>query len=119
MIRPDKQIPKVFLYKKSVDMRKQMNGLSVIVEQAMSLNPFSGSLFVFINKQKDKVKILVWENNGYIVWYKRLEKGRFQWPVHHQQDIVTLTGEELNWLLDGFNLWLNKPHKKLEYRFTS
>ena len=99
MIRPSRSVNEVYLYREPVDMRKQMNGLAVLVEMGMEKNPMDGSLFVFCNKTRDKIKILVWEKNGFIVFYKRLEKERFKWPKHLDQDTVSLNGEELNWLL--------------------
>jgi len=56
-----------------------------------------------------------WGKNGFCLWYKRLEKERFKWPVDHSGATLALTGEELNWLLDGFDLWRNKPHKSLHF----
>lgn len=96
-------------------MRKSINGLATIVEQEMTLDPFAETLFVFCNRARDKVKILSWEKNGFILWYKRLEKQRFHWPDRIDKEIVTLTGEQLNWLLDGFDIWSNKPHARLQF----
>ena len=80
MIRPANTIERVLIYFKPVNFRKAVDGLSVIVEEALEENPFSGTLFVFTNRQRDKVKILCWERNGFVMWYKRLEKERFLWP---------------------------------------
>ena len=100
MIRPGNSSLKVYLYSKPVDTRKQADGLSAIVEQQMQRQVFSKSLFVFINKRKDKLKILCWEKNGFVVWYKRLEKERFRW-CGTDNEPCCLTVKELNWLLDG------------------
>jgi len=62
------------------------------------------------------VKLLFWERNGFVVWYKRLERERFKWPTHLKDETVTLTGQELNWLLDGYNLKAMQPHKALANR---
>jgi len=62
-------------------MRRQIDGLSALVAGVMQHNPLSDGLFVFINKQCDKLKILMWERNGFVVWYKRSEQEKFQWPV--------------------------------------
>lgn len=107
MIRPGNDFP-VYLYAEAVDMRKSIDGLSVLVEQEMTLSPSMAALFVFCNRGKDKIKILCWERNGFIVWYKRLEKQRFKWPAIDEP--LSLSGQELNWLLDGFDLFTNKPH---------
>lgn len=115
MMRPDPGIASVYLCIEPVDFRKAIQGLSLLVEQALGLNPFEPTLFVFINRRKDKIKILYWEKNGFCLWYKRLEKQRFKWPLDHHSATLTLTGEELNWLLDGFDLWRNKPHDSLHF----
>jgi hypothetical protein len=86
---------------------RQIDGLSALVEGIMRHNPLSGSLFVFINKRRNKLKILTWECNG-------LEK--FQLPVRSSETVVTLSGEQLNWLLDGYDVWRMKPHKALDYK---
>lgn len=79
MIRPSNGASSVYLYQQPVDMRKQMDGLASIVEHEMEQSIFGKSLFVFVNKRRDKLKILCWEKNGFVVWYKRLEKQRFAW----------------------------------------
>jgi len=119
MIRPDKSIKQVYLYCEFVDMRRQINGLSILVEQAMHLNPLDGSTFVFCNKNRDKLKILIWEKNGFILFYKRLEKQKFKWPKNPTTDHLCLNGEELNWLIDGFDLWTNQAHKTLYFEGVS
>ena len=77
MIRPDSEI-QVYLCREPVDMRKSIDGLSVLVQEAMALNPFDRAVFVFCNRARDKVKILAWERNGFVLWYKRLESERFK-----------------------------------------
>jgi transposase len=100
MMRPDPGIPEVYLCIEPVDFRKAIQGLSLLVEQALELNPFEATLFVFINRRRDKIKILYWEKNGFCLWYKRLEKQRFKWPVNHPGATITLNGEQLNWLIE-------------------
>jgi transposase len=112
MIRPSNSSLQVYLYNQPVDMRKAMDGLAGIVEQHMQLSPFSRSLFVFVNKRRDKLKILVWERNGFIVWYKRLEKQRFHW--FKDDKVRSLSVKELNWLLDGYDIFKFKPHQPLK-----
>lgn len=112
MLRPGNEI-QVYLYNEPVDMRKSMNGLSILVEQEMELSPTMDALFVFCNRGRDKIKLLCWERNGFIVWYKRLEKQRFRWPCVNET--LHLTGQELNWLLDGFDIFNNQPHSPLNF----
>lgn len=118
MMRPGDALPKVYLCTEPVDFRKAIGGLSLIVEQELALNPFDPALFVFINRRRDKIKILYWEKNGFCLWYKRLEKHRFKWLPHTHPATFTLTGEQLNRLLDGFDLWRNKPHETLYFEST-
>ena len=115
MLRPGLEVGKVYLCRQHVDMRKSINGLSMLVETVLAKDPFSGHLFVFCNKRRDKLKMLYWEVNGFVLWYKRLEKQRFKWPKNIEDETVTLTGKELNWLLDGYDISLLKPHKKLHF----
>jgi len=105
----------VYLCRKAVDMRKSINGLSVMVEQELALDPFEPALFVFCNRKRDKVKILYWERAGFVLWYKRLEKQRFAWLRPGGEAVASLTGRELNWLLDGIDVFAMKPHETLSF----
>ncbi len=113
MLRPDADIERVYLHRAPVDMRKQMDGLAILAKDVVRQDPMSGSMFVFINKRRNKLKILLWERNGFIVWYKRLEQQRFHWPRVTGEAVLTLTGAQLNWLLDGYAVWRMKPHDAL------
>jgi len=115
MMRPDSTIEVVYLCKVAVDFRKGINGLSILVESTLELSPFSEHLFVFINKTRDKIKILYWERSGFCLWQKRLEKEKFKWPRHCEETVIKLTGQQLNWLLDGYDLRQMKAHAKLNY----
>jgi transposase len=114
MLRPDRSIERVYLYRAPIDMRKQMDGLALLVQQSMRADAFSGALFVFVNRRCNKLKILTWERNGFIVWYKRLERDRFCWPRKMEASVLTLTGEQLHWLLDGYDVWRMRGHEPLE-----
>lgn len=81
--------------------------------------PFCGALFVFCNRQRNKIKILYRERNGYCLWQKRLEQEKFRWPRHLAAATVALSVQELCWLLDGFDIWRNPPHKSLNYTSLS
>lgn len=118
MMRPGTDV-QVYLCREAVDMRKSIDGLSVLVQEAMELNPFDEAVFVFCNRARDKVKILAWERNGFVLWYKRLESERFKWPERLEEAPMRLTGQQLNWLLDGYDVALMKPHKRLNYRAVS
>lgn len=104
---------RVCLACENIDMRKSINGLAAIVQECFSLDPFSSCLFVFCNKNHDKIKILQWEHNGWWLYYRKLEKGRFQWPKKSNTCVVTISRRELNWLLDGLSLEQKQAHKKV------
>ena len=97
-------VPEVFLYRDFVDFRKSINGLALIVEQQMVISPLTGSVFVFCNKGRDKLKVLYWDKTGFALWYKRLEKDKFKWPQKLSTASLTLTEQQLHWLFDGFDV---------------
>jgi len=115
MMRPGEDA-QVYLYRGIVDMRKSIDGLSSIVEQELGLSPFGPSLFVFCNRRRDKIKLLYWERSGFVLWYKRLEKERFPWPRRDKEGVLEMSGRELNWLLDGIDLFRLAPHQTLSYQ---
>ncbi|MES1192439.1 MAG: IS66 family insertion sequence element accessory protein TnpB [Steroidobacter sp.] len=119
MRRPEGSIKEIYLHRAPIDMRKQMNGLAALVEGVMQLSPFSGSLFVFINKRRDKLKMLLWDRSGFIVWYKRLEREKFCWPQRTTDTVITLSNEQLHWLLDGYDVFRMQPHKTLHFLHVS
>jgi len=112
-MRPPNDLPVVYLCRDAIDFRKGINGLAVLVEDSLSLDPFCEHLFVFCNRRRDRIKILYWEHSGFCLWQKRLEKARFHWPRKGFDELVTLTSQQLNWLLDGYDITRMKPHKKL------
>lgn len=116
MMRPADTLVDVLVCCEPVDFRKGINGLSILVEAVLEKNPFSEQLFVFTNRRQDKVKILYWERNGFCLWQKRLEEDTFHWPDVDDEGVMTLTGQQLNWLLDGFDLRYWQPHTPLEYQ---
>lgn len=114
MIRPAREGIEVYVCVEPVDMRKQINGLATLVEAQLSMNPFSSQLFVFSNRRRTQCRILVWERSGFVLWTKRLEKQRFAWP-RSEAEVLTLTGAELNLLLDGYDIWRVEAHETLHY----
>ncbi len=98
------RVPDVYLYRDFVDFRKSINGLALIVEQQMQLSPLNGSVYVFCNKNKDKLKVLYWDKTGFALWYKRLEKDKFKWPKKLNEQSLNLTEQQLHWLFDGFDV---------------
>lgn len=96
---------KIYFATGLVDMRNGIDGLRSVVEQVLKKSPDEGHLFVFVGKSRDKVKILFWDKNGYVVYFKRLERGRFQLPtIVEGRTKVEMEGTELAMLLDGIDL---------------
>ena len=114
-LRPALDFPAIYLYRDAVDFRKQALGLSLLVEQELGHNPFNGALYVFRTRQSNKIKCLLWEDNGFVLYYKALAEEKFRWPKLDEQ-LVTLSGQEINWLLDGYDLSLMHGHKILHYQ---
>jgi transposase len=114
VMRPSKALLQVFLYRDPVDFRKSHRGLAAIVEVELGHNPFDGYLYAFTNRQRNKIKCLFWESNGFVLYYKSLAEEKFKWPKR-TDELVTVTGEQMNWLLDGYDITRMTPHKKLHY----
>ncbi|MGG1556481.1 IS66 family insertion sequence element accessory protein TnpB [Paenibacillus ferrarius] len=102
----------VYLACGSTDLRKSIDGLAALVQESFGLDPFSPCLFVFCNRERNKLKILSWEHNGFWLFYRRLERGTFQWPVS-SESTVSITSRELRWLLDGLSLTQRRAHPKV------
>jgi transposase len=105
---------RVYIATGSTDMRKAINGLSVLVESRMELDPFSGHIFVFSNRRRNMIKVLYWEHNGFCLWQKRLERERFRWP-QRVEEVMKISARELRWLLDGLEVVQGRAHRQLQY----
>ena len=106
---------KVFLATGVTDMRKAIDGLSVLVVDVLEENPLSSHLFVFCNRLRDKIKILYWHNNGFWLFYRRLEKQRFWWPGAGDQHAIEISNRELDWLLEGLDITRVEAHKTTNF----
>ena len=96
---------KVFLATEAVDLRRGHDGLCSLVKNKLALDPFIGHLFVFVGRRGDRVKVLFWDRGGFVLYYKRLARGRFRLPrVPDGADRVVLDGTELAMLLGGFDV---------------
>jgi transposase len=92
------------------DLRKGLDGLAVLVEQVLEKDPFSGHMFVFRGRRADMIKVLFWDGSGLCLLTKRLEEGRFAWPIANEHGlVVTLTAAQLSMLLEGLE-W-QKPER--------
>jgi len=107
---------KIFIRPGTTDLRKAVNGLGTIVEQEMAGEIFSGSVYVFCNKERRLLKAIWWERNGFWLCQKRLEKDKFPWPSTSEA-AQELSGEELSMLLRGIDFF--KAHKELFYKKVS
>jgi len=87
-------------------MRKNINGLTGLVQNSFELDPFSKAVFVFCNRNRDRVKILEWDIDGFWLYFKRLEKGHFRWPQVGDEPTMMLSGDELSVLLGGVRVEL-------------
>ena len=105
---------KVYLVLGTTDMRKAINGLSLMVADQLEMDVFSGHLFAFCNRDRSIIKILYWDNNGFCLWQKRLEKHRFTWP-ESAQEVLELMSRELGWLLEGLDPLRTRGHPGLRY----
>lgn len=119
MMRPDAKVEKVYLYPTPVDFRKSIDGLAALVELHIKVAVFDPVLFVFLNKTRNRVRILYWERNGFCLWLKRLDSERFKTSPDPTDEAIVLTVHELNWLFDGFDLWRNRPHQVLAPRYVA
>lgn len=95
------------------DMRKSIDGLAAIVQQQYKLDLFSSSAFLFCGRRRDRLKVLLWEADGFILLYKRLEDGKFNWP-RSEQEVRNLTREQYIWLMQGLSVDQPKAIKKVE-----
>ena len=118
MMRPSNDLPAIYVCVDPVDFRKQIDGLAALVQDVLALDPFSEHLFAFTNRRRTHCRVLYWERSGFVLWTKRLERERFRWP-RAAGVTLTLTGQELNWLLDGFDLSHWRPHQRLHYDFVA
>ncbi len=110
----------VYLACGSTDMRKSIDGLAALVTHRFDLDLFSNSLFVFCNKDLDKLKILHWDHNGFWLYYRRLERGRFRWPHRAgAEGTISVSARQLRWLLDGLSVEQSRAHKSVSARIAA
>jgi transposase len=116
MFLPDRHSLKVFLYRKPVDMRKQRNGLAAITKAMLEQDPYSGALFCYVGKRRDRY----WDRNGFAVWYKVIETNeKYNWLKHTDADAVSVTADQLEWILDGYDIWKMKKHRAVQFKHAS
>jgi len=117
LMRPPKTLACIYVHRDPIDFRKACRGLAAIIEQELGHNPFSGALYAFTNRQRNKIKCVFWDKNGFVMYYKALAQEKFKWPSK-SDELLILNGEQINWLLEGYDISLMKPHKILHYEHT-
>ena len=93
-----------FLYRHDTDMRKGFDGLSGVVRQGLSKDPLSGDMFIFLNRRRNQIKLLMWERDGFSIYHKRLEQGTYELPLHDGSDSIDIRSDELMLILQGISL---------------
>ena len=106
-------ISTVYIAVGATDMRKSINGLSLLVQDQFELNLFSCNLFCFCNRKRDIVKILYWDETGFCIWMKRLEADIFRWP-DTKEETMEVSPVALGWLLHGLDL--DHAHREIHYQ---
>jgi transposase len=105
-----------YWYRRPTDMRKSFNGLSGLVCNEMQQSPTNGSVFIFVNKRRDKIKLLVWDRSGFVIYYKSLEQGTFDLPRFGADQVsMSIKWEELVMILEGVKL--DSIHRKKRFRY--
>ena len=108
---------RVFLYRLPTDMRKSFHGLIALTEAELKQDPLSGSLFVFVNRRRDRIKILYWGQAGFCIWYQQLQKGTYQLPPDDSQDeqvTLEVSRSQLSLILDGIDLISARQRKRFQ-----
>ena len=110
MLSDFKGADKVYIACGFTDLRRGIDGLAGIVKQQFNLDPFSNTLFLFCGRKRDRIKALYWEGNGFLLLYKRLEQGVYQWP-RNEQEARELTPQQYRWLMEGLKVDQPKAHR--------
>ena len=101
---------KVYIACGYTDLRRGIDGLATLVQQQFDLDPFTNTLFLFCGRRRDRIKALYWEGNGFVLLYKRLETGVFQWP-RKESEAKDITPQQYRWLMEGLSIEQPKAHK--------
>ena len=105
-----------YFYRHATDMRKSFNGLSGIVRSELGANPVSGDVFIFVNRRRNRVKLLVWDRTGYVIFYKHLQQGTFELPAFEAESTsCQMKWEELVLILEGVALQSVRRRKRFLY----
>lgn len=108
------EIDGIYMATGPTDLRKGIDGYSAIVSSKMELDPFEKNLYLFSNRMKDKIKILYWDGNGFWLFYKRLESGKFRWLKENEELTLNLTFQQFRWLLEGLDIHQKRAFKPMK-----
>jgi len=103
-----------FIYRDLTDMRKGFDSLSGLVRSEFKMNPLSGDVFIFLSRSRNKIKLLQWQRDGFAIYYKRLEKGRFELPEKIEGSCAVISSQKLMLIMEGIKLSSVKKHKRYE-----
>ncbi|MGO1469917.1 MAG: IS66 family insertion sequence element accessory protein TnpB [Tissierella sp.] len=106
---------KIYIACGKTDMRKAIDGLSALVSQNFKLSPFDNVLFIFCGGKRDRIKALLWEGDGFLLLYKRLEGGVFQWP-RNTEEVREISPQQYRWLIEGLSIDQKKVIQKLDHK---
>ena len=95
----------IYIYREFVDFRKSINGLSAVVVSEMGLDLRKQSIFIFCNRRRTHMKMLYFDRSGFALWMKRLEDAKFSWPKNMDKDVIEISCQDVELLLDGVNIW--------------
>lgn len=114
MLTPSESI-KIYVQLSPVDMRKAINGLTALIVDEFSMSPQSGDIFIFYNKRRDKVKAVYWDKNGFVLYYKRMDRFRFKFSKPSEDDSLEINANQLQWLFAGLDFQLMNEFSELNY----
>lgn len=106
---------KIYIYREPVDMRKAINGLLIILQTEFNQDSQSGDVYIFCNRARNKIKCLCWDKNGYVLYYKRIERGRFMYSKYIQGDYLVITPKQLEGLFMGLDFYLLGHYPEEKY----
>lgn len=118
-MKSPQEFKKVFIHRDPVDMRKAINGLCEIVQEAGIGSLMEPHLFVFSGRRRNVIKVLYFDRSGFCLWQKRLEVDKFPWPKKLTESVVSVTPDQLSWLLEGYDVWKMKPFSQLNFEKVS
>lgn len=107
----------VYLYREPIDFRAGINSLAVLVQETMALDPFAPAVFAFCNRRRDRVKLLFFDRSGFVMVLKKLTEDKFRWP-RRETVVVTLSTEQLHWILDGIDIDAMVRHPVRQYQIA-